>query len=375
MNLEVAQPQNNEELLEFYRSFPLDGLIHLRLDRSQDFFKYYGLQSDQYLTYILRSSNRIMGVVSFIIDHVVIEGKLTTIAWARDLRIAHDRMAILGWAEHTQFVFEEIKKIFKVEHFFSTLNLSEEKPLNTFIRPRSQKRALPKYHLYRKFQLVSAHGFYPWARQTWPQLKIRRGNEKNQDALLEYLVKSSQNYSFHSAVSKDLLLEKLDRWIGFDWNDFIIAYDRKDNIVGTLSSWSSAGIQDFIPLRYSFRAHNFRQFLKFAHLLGWSRTLTKPYHRIKIESSLNFRLLNYIRVDHPDVFSSLMTSAYHESKENEFLLYFRDQKNIQLKAPRGWISAEQTYGLFCPVLPNEQTPDFLHPKYDGFADIETTRII
>lgn len=46
MILEVAQSQNNEELLEFYRSFPLDGLIHLRLDRGKDFFKYYGLQSE-----------------------------------------------------------------------------------------------------------------------------------------------------------------------------------------------------------------------------------------------------------------------------------------------------------------------------------------
>lgn len=375
MILEVAQMQNNEELLEFFRSFPLDGLINIRMDRGKDFFRYYGLQSDQYLTYILKEDNKVMGVVSFIIDQVMIEGKPTTIAWARDLRVSNDRTAILGWAEHTHPVFEEIKKTFNVEHFFSTLNLSEEKALNTFIRPRSQKRALPKYHLYRKFQLVTAHGFYPWARQTWPQLKIRRGSEKNQEALLDYLVKSSKNYSFHSAVSKEALLEKLERWIGFDWSDFIIAYDNNDNIVGTLSTWSSAGIQDFLPLRYSFRAHNFRQFLKFTHLLGWSRTLTKPYHRIKIESSLNFKFLNYIRVDHPDVFSSLLASAYHESKDNEFLLYFRDKKNIHLKAPRGWISAEQTYGLYCPVLSTEQTPDFLHPKYDGFADIESTRII
>ena len=217
MILEVAQMQNNDELLEFYRRFPLDGLINLRADRSKDFFKYYGLQSDQYLTYILRSKDKIMGVVSFIVDQVVIEGKPTLVAWARDLRVSNERAAILGWSEHIQPVFEEIKKLFHVEYFFSTLNLSEEKALNTFIRPRSQKRFLPRYFLYRKFQLVTAHGFYPWARQSWPQLKIRRGSSKNQDALLDYLIRSSQNYSFYSAKNKDLLLEKIERWAGFDW--------------------------------------------------------------------------------------------------------------------------------------------------------------
>lgn len=375
MILEVAQSQNNEELLEFYRSFPLDGLIHIRLDRGKDFFKYYGLQSDQYLTYILKEKDKIIGVVSFVIDNIVIEGKPTTIAWARDLRISNDRTAILGWASHIQPVFEEIKKTFNVQYFFSTLNLSEEQALNTFIRPRSQKRSLPKYHLYRKFQVVTAHGFYPWARQSWPQLKIRRGSEKNQEAILDYIVEKSKNYAFCSATDKVTLNEKLERWIGFDWSDFFVAYDNADNIVGVMCSWSSAGIQDFIPLRYSFRAHNFRQYLKFMHMMGWTRTLTKPYHRIKIEASLNFRSLNYIRVDHPDVFSSLLASSYHEARENEFLLYLRDRQNIHLKAPRGWISAEQTYGLYCPVLSKEPTPDFLHPKFDGLADIETPRVI
>lgn len=375
MILEIAQEQNNDELLEFYRSFPLDGLINLRLDRGKDFYKYYHLQTDQFLTYLLKDNQRIIGVVTFIIDQVIIENRPTVIAWARDLRISNERAAILGWAEHIQPVFEEIKNMFHVEYFFSSLNLSEEKALNTFIRPRTQKRSIPKYHLYRKFQMVTAHGFYPWARQDWPQIKIRRGSEKNQEAILDYIINTSKSYSFYSANNKVLLNEKLEHWIGFDWSDFFVAYDYKDNIVGVLSSWSSAGIQDFIPLRYSFRAHNFRQYLKFTHLLGWARKLTKPYHRIKIESSLNFRTLNYIRVDHPDVFSSLLASAYHEAKENEFLLYFRDKANIQLKAPRGWISAEQTYGLYCPVLSKEPTPDFLHPKFDGFADIETTRIL
>lgn len=375
MTLELAQMANNEELLEFYRSFPLEGLINIKIDRGRDFFKYFNLQSDQYLTYILRFNGKVCGTVSFIIEQVIIEGKPTLIAWARDLRIANERKAILSWSEHIQPVFEEIKKAFHVEYFFSTLNFSEEKALNTFIRPRTQKRNLPKYHLYRKFQLVSAHGFYPWARQSWPNLNIRRGSEKNAEAIVDYIIKSSANYSLTSCGKKEDLFDKLERWIGFDWSDFFVAYNHKNEIVGTLMSWTPAGIQDYLPMRYSFEAHNFRQFLKFANLLTWSRKLTKPYHRIKIESSLNFRTLNYIRVDHPDVFSSLLAASFHESKDNEFLLYFRDKKNIHLKAPRGWISAEQSYGLYCPVLANESTPDFLHPKFDNIADVETTRII
>jgi hypothetical protein len=376
MRLELAQMSNNEELLEFYSRFPLENSMQLKLDRGRDFFKYYNIQSDQFVSYILRDDkSTILGHVAFLVETVLIEGKATRIAWARDLRISPERKAILKWTEHTKDVFAEVRKIFSVDYFMTSLNMNEVVALNTFTRPRSQKRFMPRYFLYRKFDLVSLHGQFPFTYPPDSKLKIRRGNPSQADQYIAYLLKKNQDYAFSLYTNRENFLENMDRWTSLSWEDFFIAFDSKDNIVGMMSSWSSAGVQDFIPLRYSLLAHNFRQFLKFGKLFSWSRTLTKPYHRIKIEASLNFRSLNHIYVDHPDVFHSLLWKAYDEARDNEFLVYARDRKNINLKAPLGWISAEQTYGLYCAVLPDEEIPSFLHPSHEGLMNLETTRLI
>jgi hypothetical protein len=367
---------HNEELLDFYGRFPLENYIQLKLDRGRDFFKYYNIQSDQFVSYILRDDNSaILGHVSFIIETALIEGKATRIAWSRDLRISSERKAILHWAEHTKSVFDEVRKIFAVDYFMTALNMNEVVALNTFTRPRSQKRFLPRYFLYRKFDLVSLHGQFPFTYQPDSKLKIRRGNPKQADLYLDYLFKKNQSYAFSLYSTRENFLEMMERWTSLSWEDFFIAFDAKDNIVGMLSSWSSAGVQDFIPLRYTLRAHNFRQFLKFGKMFSWTRTLTKPFHRLKIEAALNFRSLNHIYVDHPDVFHSLLWKAFDEARDNEFLVYVRDRKNINLKPPLGWISAEQTYGMYCTVLPDEEIPSFLHPSHEGLMNLETTRFL
>lgn len=376
MRLELAQMSNNEELLEFYSRFPLENYIQLKLDRGRDFFKYYHIQSDQFVSYILRDDkSTILGHVAFIIENVLIEGKMTRVAWSRDLRISPERKAVLHWSEHTKNVFEEVRKIFGVEHFMTTLNMHEIVTQNTFIRSRSQKRFMPRYFLYRKFDVVSLHGQFPFTYPPDSKLKIRRGNPSQADQYINYLLKKNQGYAFSLYTNKENFLETMERWTSLSWEDFFIAFDSKDNIVGMMSSWSSAGVQDFIPLRYTLRAHNFRQFLKFGKLFSWSRTLTKPYHRIKIEASLNFRSLNHIYVDHPDIFHSLLWKAYDEARDNEFLVYVRDRKNINLKPPLGWIAAEQTYGMYCTILPDEEIPSFLHPSHEGLMNLETTRLL
>lgn len=377
IRLELAQMSNNSELLQFYSQFPLDSHLSVKLDRGREFFRYYETQTDQFVTYLLRDQkdNRILGIVSFLIEKVKLEGQIKTVAWARDLRISSDRKAILTWTEHTQNVFNEVRKLFGVDYFLSSLNMSEIKALNTFTRPRSQKRSLPRYFLYRKFDLVTLHGQFPFSRPPLPSLKIRRGNPNQKESYISYLMEKSKTYSMSHFTSADDIEESIERWSRLSWEDFFIAFDSQDRIVGLLSSWSPAGYQDYIPLRYSLQAHNFRQFLKFGKLFQWTRTLTKPVHRLKMEAALNFRMLNHICVDHADVFGSLLWRAYQEARDNEFLLYVRDKKSIHLKPPLGWISSELPYGIYCTLLPDEEIPSFLHPSNDGLINLFSSRFI
>lgn len=370
MRLEIAKPEDSPQLVEFYKNFPLRGLVEIKVDRDGDFFAPYAIQSDRYLTYQLKDEEKIEGIASFVIRDVQLENQIVPAAFGRDLRISSNRRAIMGWAQHFLPVMEEVFQTFNCRHLFSVLSMSDIQTMNTFVRPRNLKRRMPHYYLYRRFNMVSVHGRLPWAKNPLPHLRIRRGNQKNVDALIAYIVRKSQQKDLSTVWDAASFHDKLDRWKGLVLSDFHIAFDKHDNIVGCVAPWSAGGLQDFIPMQYSLRAHNFRQFLKFGKMLGWTRTLTKPYSRLKIEAGLNFKYLNFLFAENGDIFESLIWKAFDDARENEFLLYNQLRSEYIYRRPYNWISAKIPFGIYLLQAPELEPPSFLHPNNERPVEME-----
>ncbi|MGZ3775116.1 MAG: hypothetical protein ACXVCY_02540 [Pseudobdellovibrionaceae bacterium] len=371
MKLEIAKPEDTKALAEFYKSFPVRGLVELKIDRNDDFFVPYSIQSDKYLTYKLTGEeNKIEGAASFIIRDVLLQDKVQPVVFGRDLRISSNRRAILEWTQHFLPVMEEVFQMFKCKHMFTSLSLSEVQALNAFVRPRAMKRPLPHYYLFRRFNLVSVHGRFPWAKNPLPQLRIRRGSAENVDALINYIVQKSRQKDLSTVWDAQSFYEKLERWKNLKLDDFLIAFDKNDNVIGCAAPWSSGGLQEFIPLEYSLRAHNFRQFLKFGKMLGWTRTLTKPVTRLKIEASFNFKFLNFLSANNADIFESLLWKAFDEAQENEFLVYSQQRSEFIYRRPLNWISGKMPFGVYLLQPPDSELPEFLHPSNEKPIEME-----
>lgn len=370
MKLEIAKPENSKDLAEFFKSFVIHGTVEIKIDRMGNFFAPYDIQSEQHITYQLSTSEGIEGVASFLIKDVAFNGDIARVAIGKDLRISTNRRAVLEWSQHFLPVLEELKSTLKVQHFFSILSMSDLQALNAFVRPRDLKRPLPRYHLFRRFNIVSLHGQFPWAKNPLPHLRIRRGGPHNVDALIDYIVKKSKERDLSTVYGESSFYDKWERWKGLKLEDFLIAFDAKENIIGCVAPWSSGGVQEFIPMSYSLPAHNFRQFLKFGKLLGWTRPLTKPYSRLKMEASFNFKYLNFLFANNPDIFEALLWKAYRESKENEFLVYAQLRSEFQFRPPLTWISASLPFGLYALLHPEQEPPDFLNPRNERPIEIE-----
>jgi hypothetical protein len=370
MILEVAKPQDSAILAEFYKSFAWRGAVEIKLDRGKDFFAPYEIQSDRYLTYALKDEGRIEGIASFLIRDVLLNNKVHPVAFGRDLRISSSRRAILSWSQHFLPVMEEIMHTFKCEYVFSVLSMSEVQALNAFVRPRTQKRPLPHYHLFRRFNMVTLHGRLPWARKPLPQLRIRPGNSNNLDALVNYICMKSRQKDLSTVWNQNSFFDKLNRWKGLQLSDFQIALDRKDNIVGCVAPWSAGGIQDLIPIDYSLKANNFRQFLSFGSHFGWTRKLPPPTSRTQIESGFNFKFLNFLNAENGDIFESLLWRSFDESREDEFLIYNQLRSDFIYRRPFNWISSKMPFGIFLLLPPGNEPPNFLHPSHEKGVEME-----
>lgn len=370
MKLEIAKHEETAALAEFYKSFPVRGLVEMKIDRNGDFFAPYDIQAEQHLTYVLKEDEKLEGMASFLVRDVLLDNKVQTVAFGRDLRISTNRRAVMEWAQHFLPVMEEVFQTFDCKYLFSILSMGEVQALNAFVRPRTMKRRLPHYYLYRRFNMISVHGRLPWASNPLPKLKIRHGSSSNLDALIYYIVQKSQQRDLATVWDTQSFHDKLARWKGLKLEDFLIAFDRDDNIVGCVAPWSAGGLEDFIPMLYSLPAHNFRQFLKFGKMLGWTRTLTKPYSRLKIEASLNFKYLNFLFADNGDIFESLLWKAFDDAQENEFLVYNQMRSEYIYRRPRTWISAKMPFAVYLLHPPEAPLPGFLHPTNEKPLEIE-----
>ncbi|MEZ0392739.1 MAG: hypothetical protein ACAH59_11020 [Pseudobdellovibrionaceae bacterium] len=376
MRLDLATAEDNLKLVEFFKEFPIKGMIELKVDRNKDFFAPYSLQSDNYHTYLLKDEEAtIQGAASFIIRDTSTEGKLCTVATATDLRVRPNRRAILQWSQHFLPVLEKEAEKNHISSVFSAINLSDPTVLNTFIRPRNMKRAMPRYYLYRRFRMVSLHGRYPWAKRPLSSLRIRQGSEATADAIAAYIIRRSQYRPFASVWDIPSFEKKLQRLTGMKISDFWVAFDSDENVIGCMAPWSASGIQDLIPLSYSLRAHNFRQFLKFCWLLGLTRRMAKPVVSTGIESKFQFRYLTNLFCDNEDVFESLLYTTFESLTNQEFLLYAHAEQDYRLLPPENWVSASLPYALYAVTPPDKEMPSFLHPSISLNPEIEAYTIL
>ena len=83
MKLEIAGPSQSASLVEFYKGFSTQGLVQMKIDRGQNFFKPYDLQSDRHITYIMQDeeSGKVEGSASFVINNVLLEGQVMSVAF------------------------------------------------------------------------------------------------------------------------------------------------------------------------------------------------------------------------------------------------------------------------------------------------------
>lgn len=392
MQLKIADEADNERLIQFFKNFPSEGWVRLQADRHPDFFSIYKLNSDRYLTYLLEDTktHEVHGAASFVGKEVMLQGQKESVAFACDLRISNHRRAVLQWSKHFLPTLYEAKLALEAKSIFAMINLSEAKALNAFLTPRIKRPEFPVYHYFRQLSGVSVHGRFPWAKNLSENIKIKHFTPAHEEELWNYLFKKNKNKDLSPFESVQHIGEFFNNHDTLDKENFLIAYDKQDRIIGCTLPWSPRQFVELIPLSYDSRAQNFRQFLKFADTVGWARKLSQPalntkfsflkkYLGIKSQilptmarnpDSLNIKYLNYHAADSHYTHESLLDAAYFNCERGEFLYYMRDEGEIHLKCPRFWIGSEVKYGVFYLGQPNERLPSFLSQKARRIVSVD-----
>lgn len=356
MKLEIANWNHLPKLNTFFESFAFSNLIDFKIQRPRGFFAPYQSLGYDYICYLLSDfSDQILATATFIcpeFKNYDLNHNYKT-AIATDLRVLPNRQATLGWHQNFIPALEQIKESRTPDIILSLLSHTDRKVLNTFLRSQPYRRQVPRYYLNQSFKLTTVHGFLPFSSVKLARIQIRTAREKDWDLIQSFLL--SQKWDFLSPIQRVADLQSVIQNLGLTVNSIILAQSEvTGDILGFILLVPATRIQNYIPLDYSLRAHNFRQFLKFGRFFGWTHTLTKPFSRTQKAEPLHFYHVGCIRTLHPDIFQLILQEVWKTHlKSDEFLVYLRDTNDLSLNLSSGCVTSEIEYDLFSIALPNE----------------------
>lgn len=368
IQLRESTPLDSNALNDFFSGIQTEGKLSIKIRRQIDFFSFYHRLGLKFKNYVFEStkqatrphghnekifslvppdiSSEILGTASFLLQNRSLYNRVVRIALACDLRISSKRKAIMNWSKFFLPKISELQNEEKIDHFITSINLTESKAINAFLRPRQLNNSLPIYELIQKYNLVSVHGFIPVYHSLVKNIKVQYAKESDKENLVNYINSKIKDYELIPEEIQKNLYDYISNSILYSFSHFLIAKDPQGNIVGCTHPVSSGLLQDYFPQNYDKQANNFRQFLKFTSFFKVSRTLTRPFSSTNKEQTLNFRMLHFLFFEHPEVLNSLVHTAFHDSVTNEFILYAYQTSQYNYRPPRGSLHAEIPHGLF-----------------------------
>jgi hypothetical protein len=242
------------------------------------------------------------------------------------------------------------------QYVFTIVADEQQQAINAFIRPRNLRRELPRYFLYRRFEVVSLHGLWPFSTPPLSTVTVDKAQKSDEDALLDYLLAHNKGRIPNFHASKDMIVQNLKLWSDLKIQDFLIAKDKNKKIVGCTALWNSQIHEHFVPVKFDSQALTLKEAMQFFSHLGLTRQLGE------LDSPLKFYYLTHLHADNSDIFYSLCHKAFKITPKSHFLTYSHFEGYLTSKPAKSFIFSSLRAGLYCILDPDETAPDFLKPK-------------
>lgn len=356
MKLGIATQQNDEELKSFFNQQVVKGLYDYRVIRPNSFFDQYKLTSQDYQTFFLRNDDGgICAMASILFKKAYINHQEQTIAYVTDLRVSNSRKATLSWAKEFVPALEKAREERQCQFVFSDLEQVENKAYNLLLRRRNRNTRLPRYHLFRKFNLTVIYGKQLFAEEPLSAIKIELGQREDVEPLCQYLQTKSVGRPLRYNITPEELERRCREWPNFSMQNFLIAKNPNDKIIGCMAPWNNRDVQRYEVDRYHGQSQQVYLNSRALSPLRITRPLPSPGDSFKLKH------VTHSAFDNPDIFYSLLYRAYEDCNNRELLVYPNYYGEYATRPPLSFISINIPYGFYT-VLENEmRLPPYLHP--------------
>tara|TARA_B100001248_G_scaffold253282_1_gene230350 strand:- start:12972 stop:14072 length:1101 start_codon:yes stop_codon:yes gene_type:complete len=362
MQIQLTQKSDDPNLRKFFEQIPIPGSIEYKVERPSGFFAHAEQNFAATDALMLSDEEKIHACLSINTREAFLQD-WKNIGWATDLRLSSNRKAVRYFFDH---FLEDIKKLRReknLDFILSFINKTNQIAFNTFIRPRSLRENHPRFHLLTNFYRVSVYAKIPFLYFPLQTLRIRSLDNHNIEALSRYLARKAKRRFLAYRYSVELLEQRMNQWINFNKENFLIAYDARGNIVGCVAPWNTRKTQRYEIIKYNDFYENMRQLNRITSYMGITKNMPAP------GSMADFYFLTHLNADNPYIFHRLLHESLQFCSNDQYLVYTSFENDRLYKPPKDVVHTKSKFGLYLVLEPGEDLP-FTHLPSDTIPDFE-----
>ncbi|MBY0385969.1 hypothetical protein K2X05_12490 [bacterium] len=356
IKLVEAEEKHSPLLQAFFEEQVVHGHVDYSIRRPHNFFDHYKLLGNDFTTALLMDDETLLGAATICYQRAYFNRQEQTVGFLCDLRIAQQRVAVQQWAHHfIPYLYKKIEEK-NCRYVFTAIEQFENQAYNALLRPRKIRRQLPHYYLYRKVNVIFFMGRWPWSPQPMPSIRVSHALPRDMEELCDYMMQKKIGSRLYFNITPDLLQQRFNAWPDFSLNNFLIARNSKNQIVGCMAPWNNNKVQQVVVKQYHSSGLLLYQSSKISSLLRWSQPMPQ------IGQAFQLKFLTHSAADNHEVFYSLLCQAYEESERGEILVHTNYFGDFITRAPQTFIATKIPYGFYSVLQPNEDLPTFLKPN-------------
>ena len=302
-----ASHPDNAAIVEFLASHAMEAGLALRFDRSPDFFALHAAQSNRYETLLLLERQRIVGMGSLVFRPGYIDGAPEQIAYLAELRVSGGRKIAGLWR---RLLSERIASSGgEPQARYGYCCIIRDNRLARASVLRSRADDVLRFEHLRGYSNVSLLARKPWVRRHDKTVSIRRAGPSDSQRLRRFIDSDSASRPFGVVFDEATWQHRLEHWPGFGIENFYLAFDAANRLLGCLAPWDSSAINRIVIDRMPTALNAIRvAYNALAALRGRARIA------VGAGSHLPDIALTHVHVDNrdPNVLQALLDTAYRD---------------------------------------------------------------
>tara|TARA_Y100001954_G_scaffold62087_2_gene67608 strand:- start:4 stop:1182 length:1179 start_codon:yes stop_codon:yes gene_type:complete len=245
----LATEEDNKEILSFFSTLPMEGTkTAISYDRKPDFFKFLSFCGPLFFVFLVRLKKEagICGVGTLVLRPGFIKGEKKWVGYLGDLRIQPGPRASVIWRKFYGDLVEHahlIEEFGGCEFFYTSILRENQKAMNALVYNKKnpfQYFPLVQYKMVNILLRHPGHYLTNIFKKRIEGVKFSRGSMEDKDAITEFLRNQNRERSFGFCFEEkfDELNFRIERWNNLLLENFILARDSKNKIVGLTLLWT-----------------------------------------------------------------------------------------------------------------------------------------